>query len=996
MAEQGNTEDARRHTAGGKTVPSNDTRRRPSRTADGATFQKQQYYNSNSKFAWPGYYVPQMYYVPPAGVSGELSPSPPREIRGDPPVQRRAATKIEITTKSGQKLDLKELGHHHQHQHAHREEGPVGEVTSTAASVSASESPEKSRSPEKVAALKAQEPATVPETAATTTEGSNGLSQAELNKRNFLEQVRLRKLMLDKKKGILEKPKVVPAATTEDKLGKPDTQQKANGGAHVQTVEEIVAAKRTVQEGSTNGVQNKAATPGEQTDDVGTAHTEPKEQILTNTPQNEKLKPEVQETAKILPDEQNQAENLDVQETSRIARDEGVTAKSSPDQQDQVEEHEVQETAKISPEQQETTKNPSDEQDQEEKLEPKENTMISPDEQKTSRTPPDEQNGVYEKLDTANTANPAEQKPVQDDAGEKSEQTVPSTDESGTVNVKKVAFEKTVDEQETSASNENKLASFNVTQFLDKLNSTPKIEDIFKFPYPSTVVQPETRYKLDHIKYAYGPLFLLQFKEPIRKIRADSEWLRDAQQKIVITPAMKKSSSNRQGGGGGGGGGGSSNRNSGFGSRSASRKFDDRKSGRTSYTPRRERMENATLGRNSMRQREPPKPVEPVAPLVPSANRWVPKFKAQKSEKKLAPDGVTELLDQEEITRKMKSLLNKLTLEKFDPISKDILAIADQSQWETNGESLRNVIEQIYLKACDESYWSSMYAQLCGKIVKDLSPEMSDENFPAKTGPKLVLHYLVVRCHEEFEKGWTDKLPTNPDGSPLEPEMMSDEYYAAMAAKRRGLGLLRFIGYLYRLNLLTGKMMFECFRRLMKDLNDIPSEDILESVVELLTTVGKQFEHDSFSTGRGSLSGSVLFDKLFQQLQAVIDEGKISSRIKFKIIDVMELRDDKNWHSEKANQGPKTIKQIHDEEEKIRASKENSRGGSRRGGSGFGSKHGGSRRDNFGSGKRDFSSRDSNPSSFHSSKNPFQSNNKPPRGRSANNMFDALRGAGDN
>ena len=36
---------------------------------------------------------------------------------------------------------------------------------------------------------------------------------------------------------------------------------------------------------------------------------------------------------------------------------------------------------------------------------------------------------------------------------------------------------------------------------------------------------------------------------------------------------------------------------------------------------------------------------------------------------------------------------------------------------------------------------------------------------------------------KEYEKGWTDKLPTNPDGSPLEPEMMSDEYYAMAAAK---------------------------------------------------------------------------------------------------------------------------------------------------------------------------------------------------------------------
>ena len=217
-------------------------------------------------------------------------------------------------------------------------------------------------------------------------------------------------------------------------------------------------------------------------------------------------------------------------------------------------------------------------------------------------------------------------------------------------------------------------------------------------------------------------------------------------------------------------------------------------------------------------------------------SRWVPKSKVKKTEKKFAPDGVTELLDKEEVERKMKSLLNKLTLEKFDPISSEILTIAEQSKWETTGETLSLVIEQIFLKACDEPHWSSMYAQLCGKVVKELNPDIIDENNEGKKGPMLVLHYLVDRCHTEFQKGWTDKLPTNEDGSPLEPEMMSDEYYQAASAKRRGLGLVRFIGYLYRLNLLTGKMMFECFRRLMKDLTDNPSEDILESVVELLTT----------------------------------------------------------------------------------------------------------------------------------------------------------------
>lgn len=85
-----------------------------------------------------------------------------------------------------------------------------------------------------------------------------------------------------------------------------------------------------------------------------------------------------------------------------------------------------------------------------------------------------------------------------------------------------------------------------------------------------------------------------------------------------------------------------------------------------------------------------------------------------------------------------------------------------------------------------------------------------------------------------------DKLPTNPDGSPLDPELMSDEYYEIMGAKRRGLGLIRFIGELYFLEMLTENIIERCIRRLLS--NDNPSEEVIESICQLLTTVGKTLD----------------------------------------------------------------------------------------------------------------------------------------------------------
>lgn len=496
--------------------------------------------------------------------------------------------------------------------------------------------------------------------------------------------------------------------------------------------------------------------------------------------------------------------------------------------------------------------------------------------------------------------------------------------------------------EETGPTEEDLEGKMTVTKLYARLNEVPPIEDLFTFKYPESLEAPDIKYKKEHVKYTYGPTFLLQFKENCNVI-ADPEWIASTRSKIVIPPNMARNNRSRGGDGSKFGPrsgtndfrsnssrGGDSRANS---KRRSRRDKDDRRSNRN--PSRRDRSERkGGRDRDGDDKKKDDEPKVEVAPFVPSANRWVPKSRAKKEtaevEKRFAPDGVTELFSKEEIERKMKSLLNKLTLEKFEPISADILALATLSKWETNGETLKTVIEQIFLKACDEPHWSSMYAQLCGKAVKDLDPEIVDETNEGATGPKLVLHYLVVRCHTEFEKGWTDKLPTNEDGTPLSPEMMSDEYYKMASAKRRGLGLVRFIGHLYRLNLLTGKMMFECFRRLMKDLNNQPSEDVLESVVELLSTVGEKFETDSFNAGPATLEGSALLDSLFGLLQQVIDGGEVSNRIKFKLLDMVELRD-KNWASDKKDQGPKTITQIHEEEELARALKQaNSRSNSRR------------------------------------------------------------------
>ena len=59
---------------------------------------------------------------------------------------------------------------------------------------------------------------------------------------------------------------------------------------------------------------------------------------------------------------------------------------------------------------------------------------------------------------------------------------------------------------------------------------------------------------------------------------------------------------------------------------------------------------------------------------------------------------------------------------------------------------------------------------------------------------------------------------------------------------RRSLGTIRFIGELYKLKMLTVRIMHGCLVKLIKDPTD---EESLESMAGLLTTVGKDLEAET-------------------------------------------------------------------------------------------------------------------------------------------------------
>ena len=465
-----------------------------------------------------------------------------------------------------------------------------------------------------------------------------------------------------------------------------------------------------------------------------------------------------------------------------------------------------------------------------------------------------------------------------------------------------------------------------MSHFLETIKNATPISDPYKFSYSDSVQAPNPAAASSKV-IRYDPPFLMQFAK--LEFKRDDQWKADFLTKIYI-PEREKSSKGKDSRSRSNGPLRGINLRNDFEGRANSRTGSKRRNrdGNREKSRRGDkdgsRRSRGGRGEKSEKNEEKPQiklAPEDVKPLEKTANRWVPKFQSSAAkEVKYAPDGVTVLYDDEDLEKKIRSSLNKLSLEKFDPITDELIQLANQSKWETDAKALTTTVRLTFAKATDEPHWSAMYARFCSKLVTTVDPEIYSENYPIPNadgenkyykGTNLAYRLLVSRCQTEYEKGWSTDLPVNEDGTPIEPELMSDEYYELAAQKRRGLGLVRFIGELYRLNLIKSNVIISCIRMLTNDKtedgevkeNYLPQEDTLETLNQFLLTVGQKLE----------IEVPPCVEYAFGCIKTYIENPAIGSRIKYKFLDLIDLRKARWATADSKLAGPKTISQIHAE-----------------------------------------------------------------------------------
>ncbi|CAC5424936.1 EIF4G [Mytilus coruscus] len=273
-----------------------------------------------------------------------------------------------------------------------------------------------------------------------------------------------------------------------------------------------------------------------------------------------------------------------------------------------------------------------------------------------------------------------------------------------------------------------------------------------------------------------------------------------------------------------------------------------------------------------------------TASKLPANSRWIPPSSLKRDVP--IPD------DKNDATfRKVRGILNKLTPEKFDKLSLELLNVGI----ETN-TILHGIILLIFEKALDEPKYSSMYAQLCHQLCED-APNFDSSSSSVTTFRRLLLN----KCQDEFENRSRATEAFDRKDGPLTPEE-AEQYHLA---KRKMLGNIKFIGELGKLEMLHEGILHKCIKQLLEKKKSVPIRDMAEDfecLCQIMRTVGRRLDTSKAKSW---------MDQYFERIRSFSLHVELPSRIRFMLQDIGELRANK-WvprHVSKDN-GPRTITEI--------------------------------------------------------------------------------------
>lgn len=308
-----------------------------------------------------------------------------------------------------------------------------------------------------------------------------------------------------------------------------------------------------------------------------------------------------------------------------------------------------------------------------------------------------------------------------------------------------------------------------------------------------------------------------------------------------------------------------------------------------------------------------------MQPLEVSSSSWMAQQKSFREERQQSES--TEV-DNATITRRVRSVLNKLTLEKFGPLLQQLMECGVSTQ-----EHLEILMHEIMEKATTQHHFVGMYTNLC-TILHDWAAENSIGDSSKGSFKKILLN----ECQNSFERHL--KRPEK-----LKELTGEDLIEAEVKYKTARVGNIRFVGALLAKSMVASQVIFKVTGELLKS---PPEPDALESLCAFLTTIGPIFD-------RPDWKHKTTLDHVFKEIEGLKrDQERIPARIRCLLSDVLDLRRTR-WEDQKlatkSQQGPMTLDEVHSQWQEASGDSKGSRnstgggGGSRSswGGGGSGS-----------------------------------------------------------
>ncbi|KAJ1408068.1 MIF4G-like, type 3 [Sesbania bispinosa] len=273
--------------------------------------------------------------------------------------------------------------------------------------------------------------------------------------------------------------------------------------------------------------------------------------------------------------------------------------------------------------------------------------------------------------------------------------------------------------------------------------------------------------------------------------------------------------------------------------------------------------------------------------LIPSPSPQSPLQMMHKAEKKYEVGKVTD--EEEAKQRQLKGILNKLTPQNFEKLFEQVKAVNID-----NAVTLTGVISQIFEKALMEPTFCEMYANFCAHLAAAL-PDLSQDN------EKITFKRLLLnKCQEEFERGEREQEEANKADEGEVKQSVEEREEKRTKARRRMLGNIRLIGELYKKKMLTERIMHECIKKLLGQYQD-PDEEDIEALCKLMSTIGEMIDHPKAKEH---------MDAYFERMKLLSNNMNLSSRVRFMLKDVIDLRKNK-WQQRRKVEGPKKIEEVH-------------------------------------------------------------------------------------